>query len=135
MIFPILKSIHILFIATWFGLVVTLEFMWKKSDYLKEKPIQQLSIFLVKRIEFIVGLFVLLTGLLMIFYDPSFFKFGWLHVKITIWVIVFGMGHMVRSRLEKIQAGTDHAKALINLNRIVLFGLILAIFMVELKPF
>lgn len=135
MVLPLIKSFHILVIATWVGLVVTLEFMWKHPDYLKEKSIQQLSLFLVKRLEFIVGLLVLISGLFMIAYDSTFFKMGWLHVKLTIWFIVFGMGHLVRSRLEKIQQGADHAKALLNLNRIVLFGLILAVFIVELKPF
>ncbi|NIA18769.1 MAG: hypothetical protein GWO85_01580 [Simkaniaceae bacterium] len=135
MVLPLIKSFHILVIATWVGLVVTLEFIWKHPDYLKEKPIQQLSLFLVKRLEFIVGLLVLISGLLMIVYDPTFFKMGWLHVKLTIWVIVFGMGHLVRSRLEKIQQGADHAKSLLNLNRTVLFGLILAVFIVELKLF
>jgi len=135
MLFLTLKSIHIFMIASWFGLVVILDVIWRKAEYLQDDSIQALTLWMVKRLEFFIGLLVLTTGLILIGYDSSFLTFGWLHVKLTIWVIVFGLGHVVRSKLEKVSKKGATGRAYIYFNWFILAGLIGAIVMVELKPF
>ncbi len=127
MIIPIIKVLHIFSLATWFGSSLVLEYLYRRP-----KGDEDLTSVLVGRFAFIAGLGLIITGTIMLLDQTAFLKMGWLHTKILILIILMGLGHMAKGALRK---ETQNVRKQVLLNRIIMGGLVLAVLLVELKPF
>ncbi len=129
------KTLHIILIAGWVGLIFSREFLWNNSTWNMEPAIQKAALFFVRRLDFILGILILITGGIMIFMDMGYLKFGWMHTKILLWIIVFGLGHVLRVKAQKLLEDKNNISPALLFNRLMLLGLMVVIILVEFKPF
>ncbi|MFQ6604350.1 MAG: hypothetical protein ACE5D8_02240 [Fidelibacterota bacterium] len=127
MILPIIKTVHIFSLATWFGSALVLEYLNRRSS-----DDTALKTLLVGRYAFWAGLGLIITGTIMLMDQTAFLKMGWLHTKLLTILLLMGLGHMAKGALRK-DAGNIRKQLLFN--RLIMAGLVLAVLLVELKPF
>jgi len=135
MYFSGLKLIHVISMATWFGTVVAVGFLWTLAKQGNEGG-KTIAFALIKRIENIASIGVIITAILMLIHNPALFQQGWIHIKILLWIIAEGLLHASKALLGRhIESDDKENTAFDYLRSALLLVLIIAITMAIFKPF
>jgi putative membrane protein len=130
-----LKVVHILMMAAWLGAALSVTIIWSLR---REKTAQvnyQISLSIISRLEGITAIILVFVGALMLLQQPVWLSYGWLHMKILLWLIALSLSHISRSRLKKILQGSqDKERNFLLIRKTMLLCLILAVIMVYFKP-
>lgn len=128
-----LKLVHVLLVAAWFGTVVATAYMWTlvKQGNTAGKD---LILKLITRIENIASIGIVITAILMLVDMPTYFKQGWVHTKILIWLVAVGLMHASRAILKK-ETGDLTRSKFDFLRSGLLLSLIIAFTLAVFKPF
>ena len=102
-----IKSIHIVFVASWFaGLFYLPRIFVNLAMETEPAAISRLLVMArkLKRFTGLISIFVVLTGGALLGYG---FNGGWLHAKLALVVLVFGYQHACGSLLKKFEGGRN----------------------------
>jgi len=132
----ILKTIHILMMATWFGAALSVSLIWARRKKGDLNTVREYLLGIISRLEGIAILVLPITGVLMLVRDTDLIQAGWLHVKTVFWVIALVLSYVSRNKLKKIQTGQEAQERSFELVRSGMFlSLIVAVVLVQFKPF
>lgn len=130
-----LKLFHILFVASWFGSVVSTAYFWtllKQKDNESPRHLKNM----IGRIENVASIGIVITAVLMLMDSPGYLQQGWIHVKILLWVLAMGLFHGSRAVIRKLDTVSDKIGGRYETIRSgLLLILIIAITVAVFKPF
>ncbi|HEU4851103.1 MAG TPA: CopD family protein [Telluria sp.] len=102
-----IKSIHIVFVASWFaGLFYLPRIFVNLAMETEPAAVSRLLVMArkLKRFTGMISIFVVLTGGALLGYG---FNGGWLHAKLALVLLVFGYQHACGSLLKKFEGGRN----------------------------
>jgi len=91
----IIKILHFIGMASWFGVALAISIILSKNDSMDHKVILDLS----TKVEMPASFFIPLTGVLMMIEQTHFLQDGWMHLKIIIGLIAIAFTHLSRAQL------------------------------------
>ena len=89
------KILHIIGMASWFGVALAISIILSKNDYKDLDLILDLS----TKVEMPASFFIPLTGVLMMIENTNLLQDGWLYLKITVGLIAIVFTHISRAFL------------------------------------
>ena len=89
------KILHIVGMASWFGVALAISIILSKNDYKDLDLILDLS----TKVEMPASFFIPLTGVLMMIENTNLLQDGWLYLKIAVGLIAIVFTHMSRAFL------------------------------------
>jgi putative membrane protein len=132
-LYPAIKVIHILSIASWFGAGLAILYLVKAESAESQ---ERTALTLIRNIQGMGAIVAVLAGLGMAMLWPDWLKDGWLHTKILLWIIALGLVHISGAKLKKRLNGEAIAPTVIR--RFQIIGLVcmtISMILVEFKPF
>ncbi len=91
----IIKILHFIGMASWFGVALAISIILSKNDSIEHKLILDLS----TKVEMPASFFIPLTGVLMMIEQTHFLQNGWMHLKIIIGLLAIVFTHLSRAQL------------------------------------
>ena len=91
----IIKILHFIGMASWFGIALAISIILSKNDSIDHKLILELS----TKVEMPASFFIPLTGVLMMIEQTHFLQDGWMHLKIIIGLLAVVFTHLSRAQL------------------------------------
>ena len=91
----IIKILHFIGMASWFGVALAISIILSKNDSIDHKLILDLS----TKVEMPASFFIPLTGVLMMIEQTHFLQDGWMHLKIIIGLLAIAFTHLSRAQL------------------------------------
>jgi len=91
----IIKILHFIGMASWFGVALAISIILSKNDSMDHKLILDLS----TKVEMPASFFIPLTGVLMMIEQTHFLEDGWMHLKIIIGLLAIAFTHLSRAQL------------------------------------
>lgn len=134
------KSFHIIFMVTWFAGLFYLPRLFVYHAMTDEQTVKDQFVIMEKKLLAIMTIGAIATWLFAIWIlilAPDFFKQGWLHVKITL-VILLTLYHVWCYKIARQLKAGENKRSHVWFrwfNEFPALILILAIVLVELKPF
>ncbi|KAA3663488.1 MAG: DUF2269 family protein [Calditrichaeota bacterium] len=149
MLFNVVKLIHLLSVIFAVGTFIVQFFVLVNNFRSEETPMRRASENIAVDVGKYLGLpgllLALLSGLALLFLNPSYFYSGFsLHAKILLVVFVFGSSHVAHKRLKNIKAAAKiQDEVAVNANKkqaknlFVITGsfFILIVYLIVIKPF
>ena len=89
------KILHIVGMASWFGVALAISIILSKNDYKDLDLILDLS----TKVEMPASFFIPLTGVLMMIENTNLLQDGWLYLKIAVGLIAIVFTHISRAFL------------------------------------
>ena len=89
------KILHIVGMASWFGVALSISIILSKNDYKDLDLILDLS----TKVEMPASFFIPLTGVLMMIENTNLLQDGWLYLKIAVGLIAIVFTHISRAFL------------------------------------
>ena len=89
------KILHIVGMASWFGVALAISIILSKNDYKDLDLILDLS----TKVEMPASFFIPLTGVLMMIENTNLLQDGWLYLKIVVGLIAIVFTHISRAFL------------------------------------
>tara|TARA_B000000609_G_scaffold58034_1_gene42970 strand:+ start:494 stop:892 length:399 start_codon:yes stop_codon:yes gene_type:complete len=89
------KILHIVGMASWFGVALAISIILSKNDYKDLDLILDLS----TKVEMPASFFIPLTGVLMMIENTNLLHDGWLYLKIAVGLIAIVFTHISRAFL------------------------------------
>lgn len=129
-----LKLVHILFAATWFGAVIAVAYTLTLAKQGNKEGVN-IALKIITRIENIASIGIVITAMLIILNMPAFFQQGWVHVKLTLWLVATGLLHVSKAKLKKLGDAALEKGSFDFLRSALLLTLIIAITMAVFRPF
>ncbi len=131
-----LKVVHLLMMATWLGAALAVTIIWSTKEEKTALISHKLSLHIISRLESITAMVMIIAGILMLVQQSVWLGYGWLHVKILLFLIAFSLSHMSRAILKKLLNGDQRlGKRFLIVRKAMLLCLILAVIMVYFRPF
>ena len=125
--YNVVKFIHLIGMAAWFGTALTVSIIWSR----KNTNDKALILDLITKVEMPASFFIPLTGVLMSIDRMYWLTIGWMQIKIGIRLLTVVFTHLSRSKLIHSDMGNDYIKQKFTMNRnIGLLGLSLIIVIV-----
>lgn len=139
------KSLHIIFVVTWFaGLFYIVRLFiyhveaYKKSELEKNILIEQFKI-MEKRLWFGIAwpsaILSILFGILLLIYTPGFLEMTWMHIKLSL-VLLLGVYHLLCGKIMnelKLNVVNYTSNQLRVWNEVATIFLVSIIFLVEFQ--
>ena len=91
----IIKILHFIGMASWFGVALAISIILSKNDSIEHKLILDLS----TKVEMPASFFIPLTGVLMMIEQTHFLQNGWMYLKIIIGLLAIAFTHLSRAQL------------------------------------
>lgn len=142
MSYLIIKSLHVIFMVSWFAGLFYIFRLFVYNVANKNKPdvvlvLQLMQKKLLKIITIPASIITLGTGLLMIHMNPIWLSQGWLHLKLLVVLGLFGYQHFAILTHKRFLKGNYFLseRACRFINEVPTLVLFVAVFMVILKPF
>ena len=117
MIFPLLKTFHIIGFVAWFaGLFYLVRlFIYHVEAEQKEEPqrsiLNKQFILMERRVYKIIAnpgmIITLVAGFSMLYLQPAWFKQPWMHAKLTLLFLLVGYHHFCLGIMKKLEKGTN----------------------------
>lgn len=134
--YQLFKVLHILMMSAWFGAAVAVSVIWRLRQRTDQNVSHTLGLAIIRQVESITSLVGLVAGIVLLIIQPHWLQQGWLHTKILIWLIALGLSYMSAGKLKKIMQGqTEQEKSFMVLRNVMWILLIIAVILVEYKPF
>ena len=125
--YNIVKFIHLIGMAAWFGTALTVSIIWSR----KNTNDKDLILDLITKVEMPASFFIPLTGVLMAIDRMFWLAIGWMQIKICIGLLTVVFTHLSRSKLIHSDMEDDYIKQKFTMNRnLGLLGLSLIIVIV-----
>ena len=112
-----IKALHIIFVVTWFAGLFYIVRLFVYHAEAQKKPENERDVLvpqyklMAKRLWYGIAwpsmILAITFGTWMLVDYPTFFKFGWMHVKLGFVVGLIAYHHICHSFFKKIQKGTD----------------------------
>gem|GEM_PF-5530915 len=132
----ILRTIHVLMMATWFGAALSVSLIWARRKNGEPDTVREYLSGIIGRLEGIAAIILPLTGVLMLLRNTVLLQAGWLRVNIVLGVVAITLSRVSLSKLKKIQAGQEARERSFELVRSgMFFSLIVIIVLAQFKPF
>ena len=93
--YTIIKILHLVGMASWFGVALAISIVLSKKDTKDHKLILDLT----TKVEMPASFFIPLTGVLMMIEKTYFLQLGWMQLKILIALFAIAFTHMSRAHL------------------------------------
>jgi len=93
--YTIIKILHIIGMASWFGVALSISIILSKKD----TKDYRLILDLMTKVEMPASFFMPLTGVLMMIENTNFLTMSWLHIKIMISLLAIVFTHLSRAHL------------------------------------
>ena len=125
--YTILKILHFIGMAAWFGTALTVSIIWSKKQIIDK----DLILDLITKVEMPASFFIPLTGVLMLIDETYWLSVSWLHFKIIVGLAAVGFSHMSRAKLIHEDMTNEHVQQQFSVFRnLCLFMLLLVIIIV-----
>ena len=93
--YTLIKILHIIGMASWFGVALSISIILSKKDTKNYRLILDL----MTKVEMPASFFMPLTGVLMMIENTNFLTMSWLHIKIMISLLAIVFTHLSRAHL------------------------------------
>ncbi|MCB9201958.1 MAG: CopD family protein [Flavobacteriales bacterium] len=143
--YSVLKSIHIIFMVSYFAGIFYLVRLFvyhvdaEAKDEVERKILQKQYVYMIRRLWNIIvvpgGVLMLIFGVWILILRPWLFQEAWFHVKLTFLLFLLGFHLWSWRKIKQIKQGTnkDSSVKLRMMNEVATFLLFAIVFAVILK--
>ena len=125
--YNIVKFLHLIGMAAWFGTALTVSIIWSRKN-INDKA---LILDLITKVEMPASFFIPLTGVLMTIDRMYWLSIGWMQIKIFIGLLTVVFTHLSRAKLIHSDMEDDYIRQKFTMNRnLGLLGLSLVLVIV-----
>ena len=118
--YNIVRFLHLIGMAAWFGTALCVSIIWSRKN-INDKT---LILDLITKVEMPASFFIPLTGVLMSIDKMHWLSLGWMQMKICIGLLTVVFTHLSRAKLIHSDMEDDYIKQKFTMNRnLGLFGL------------
>ena len=128
--YTLIKILHIIGMASWFGVALSISIILSKKD----TKDYRLILDLMTKVEMPASFFMPLTGDLMMIENTNFLTMSWLHIKIMISLLAIVFTHLSRAHLiHSDLQNPDYLNKFLFYRNLSLFSLLIVIIFVGYK--
>ncbi|RCL88665.1 hypothetical protein DBW60_05230 [bacterium] len=128
--YTLIKILHIIGMASWFGVALSISIILSKKD----TKDYRLILDLMTKVEMPASFFMPLTGVLMMIENTNFLTMSWLHIKIMISLLAIVFTHLSRAHLiHSDLQNPDYLNKFLFYRNLSLFSLLIVIIFVGYK--
>ena len=125
--YNIVKFLHLIGMAAWFGTALCVSIIWSRKN-INDKS---LILDLITKVEMPASFFIPLTGVLMSIDKMHWLSLGWMQMKICIGLLTVVFTHLSRAKLIHSDMEDEYIKQKFTMNRnLGLLGLSLILLIV-----
>ena len=125
--YNIVKFLHLIGMAAWFGTALCVSIIWSRKN-INDKT---LILDLITKVEMPASFFIPLTGVLMSIDKMHWLSLGWMQMKICIGLLTVVFTHLSRAKLIHSDMEDEYIKQKFTMNRnLGLLGLSLILLIV-----
>ena len=125
--YNIVKFLHLIGMAAWFGTALCVSIIWSRKN-INDKT---LILDLITKVEMPASFFIPLTGVLMSIDKMHWLSLGWMQMKICVGLLTVVFTHLSRAKLIHSNMEDDYIKQKFTMNRnLGLLGLSLILLIV-----
>ena len=125
--YNLVKFLHLIGMAAWFGTALTVSIIWSRKN-INDKT---LILDLITKVEMPASFFIPLTGVLMLIDKMHWLSISWMQIKICIGLLTVVFTHLSRAKLIHSDMEDDYIKQKFTMNRnLGLLGLSLILLIV-----
>jgi len=135
-----IKSLHVIFMVTWFAGLFYLPRLFVYHTQVGPGPEHDRFVIMERKLYIMMTIGMVLTwvfGLWTLALVPAYLKMGWLHAKLTLVVLLSGYQGWLKTRMRRFANGTNpHSEKFWRLaNEVPAIFLIAIVILVIVKPF
>ena len=141
MVYLWFKALHLIAMVCWFAGLFYLPRLFvyhaASDDQVSQQRFQVMERKLYRGIMNPSMIATVIFGGLMLYLNPSWFKSGWVHAKLTLIVLLIGYHHMCGAMLKKFANNTNTRSHVFYrwFNEVPVIFLLLIVILAVLKPF
>ena len=111
--YNLVKFLHLIGMAAWFGTALTVSIIWSRKN-INDKT---LILDLITKVEMPASFFIPLTGVLMLIDKMHWLSISWMQIKICIGLLTVVFTHLSRAKLIHSDMEDDYIKQKFTMNR------------------